>query len=101
MDKFLRDLSMTLIKRYIVKFLSRLNLHISFQSTLKSFLDEQDLPEKDPHNLQLDVSNKSKTARCYLCPISKRGFTYYKCLKCNNSMCTTHEASICKNCAED
>jgi len=68
---------------------------------LKSFLDERDLREEDPHNLRLDISNKLlKHVSCYLCPSSKRKCTKFKCLKCNNSMCYTHKASICRSCAE-
>jgi len=101
-DKFLLELSMALIKPYLIKLLSRPNLHILIQCKLKSFLDEQDLPKEDPRNLRLDISNKlSKMATCYLCPTSKRRNTCYKCLKCNNSMCKIHEASICQSCAED
>jgi len=68
-DTFLLELSMALIKPYLIKLLSRPNLHILVQCRLKSFLNEQDLHEKDPHNLR---SNKFKKARCYLCPALKR-----------------------------
>jgi len=100
-DRFLLELSMALVKPYLIKLLSRPNLHISVQYRLKSFLDEHDLPEKDFRKLQLDISNKSKLAKCYLCPTSKRGTSCYKCLKCNNSICKIHEASICQICAEN
>jgi len=101
-DKFLLELSMALIKPYLIKLLSRPNLHISVQCRLKSFLDEQDLPEEDSRNLRLDISNKlSKQATCYLCPTSKSGNTRFNCLKCNNSMCRIHKASICQSCAEN
>jgi len=93
---------MALIKPYIIKLLSRPNLHILVQCRLKSFLDENDLHEEDPRNLQLDDSNKLlKEARCYLCPTSKRKTTKIKCLKCNNFMCHIHKASICQSCAND
>jgi len=97
-DTFLLELSMALIKPYIIKLLSRPSVHILNQCRLKSFLD---LPEEDVRKLRLDISNKSKTAKCFLCPTSKRIKTYSKCLKCNNFMCTKHKASICQNCAED
>jgi len=101
-DRFLLELSMALIKPHLIKLLSRTNLHVLVQCRLKSFLDEQDLSEKDPRNLRLDISNKlSKMKTCYLCPISKRKLTSFKCLKCNNSMCATHKASICRSCAEN
>jgi len=99
-DRFLLELSMALIKPYLIKLLSRPNLHILVQCRLKSFLDEQDLPEKDPRNLRLDISNKSKR-RCYLCLTSKSRCVSFKCLKCNNFMCKIHKASICQICAED
>jgi len=95
-DKFLLDLSMALIKPYFINSLLHSNLHISVQCRLKFFLNEQDLPEEDPRNLRLDISNKlSKIARCSLCPISKRRLTRSKCLS------MMHEASICQNCAQD
>jgi len=101
-DKFLLELSMTLIKPYLIKLLSRPNLHILVQYRLKSFLDENDLSEEDPRNLQLNISNKLYTTlSCYLCPSIIRRRAYYKCLKCNNSMCNIHEASICQRCAEN
>jgi len=100
-DTFLLELSMALIKPYLIKLLSRPNLHILVQCRLKSFLNENDLPEEDPCNLQLDILNKSKVGSCYLCPTSKRINTRSKCLKCDNFMCKIHEASICQNCAED
>jgi len=40
---------------------------------LKVFLDEYDLPGKNPHILRLDISNKlHKTAKCYLYSIKKK-----------------------------
>jgi len=101
LDTFKLELSMALIKPYIIKLLLRPNLHILVQCRLKSFLDEYDFCEKNPHILRLDTSNKAKEARCYLCPISKRKRTNFKCLNCNNYMCKIHEASICQSCAED
>jgi len=98
-DRFLLEISMTLIKPYLIKLLSRPNLHILVQCRLKSFLDENDLLEKDLRNLQLDISNKPRS--CYLCPTSKRIMTRSKCLKCNNFMCIKHKASICQSCAVD
>jgi len=100
-DRFLLEISMGLIKPYLLKLLLRPNLHILVQYRLKSFLDENNLPEEYSCNLRLDVSNKSKRVGCYLCPTSKRIRTYSKCLKCNNFMCTKHKASICQSCAED
>jgi len=67
-DRFLLELSMALIKPYLIKLLSRSNLHILVQCSLKSFLDEQDLPEEDPRNLRLNIS---KNATGYLCPTKK------------------------------
>jgi len=52
-DRFLIELSMALIKPYLIKLLSRPNLHILVQCRLKSFLDEHDLPEEDSRNLRL------------------------------------------------
>jgi len=101
-DEFLLDLSMALIKPYIIKLLSFHNLHISVQCRLKSFFDEQDLPGDDPRNLRLDISNRVSICwTCCFCPISKRKTTSFKCLKCNNSMCYIHKASICQSCAKD
>jgi len=101
-DRFLLELSMALIKPYLIKLLSRPNLHILVQCRLKFFLDEHDLSEEDLRNLRLDISNKlSKHAMCYLCPTSRRKDTMLKCLKCNNSMCKIHKASICQSCAKD
>jgi len=101
-DNFLLALSMTLIKPYLKKLLSCSNSHILVQYRLKSFLDEYDFSENDPRNLQLDISNKlSKKAKCYLCPTFQRRCTRNKCLKCNNSICMMHKASICQSCAEN
>jgi len=91
-----------LIKPYLIKLLSRPNLHILVQCRLKSFLDKNDLPEGEPRKLRLDISNKlTKKATCYLCPTSKRKDTMFKCLNCNNLMCEIHQASVCQSCAED
>jgi len=101
-NKFLLELSMALIKPFLIKHLSRPNLHISVQCRLKFFLDEQDLPEEDSRNLRLDISNRVESRRgCCFCPISKRKNTKLICLKCNNSMCKIHKASICQNCAKN
>jgi len=100
-DRFLLELSMGLIKPYFLKLLLRPNLHILVQCRLKSFLDENDLSEEDSRNLRLIILNKSMPVKCYLCPVSQRRNTRNICLKCNNSMCMMHEASICPNCAKD
>jgi len=99
-DRFLLELSMALIKPYLMKLLSSHNLRNSVQYRLKFFLDEQDLPGEDPRNLRLDISNRVYRQICYFCPILKKKLTSFKCLKCNNSMCKIHKASICQSCAE-
>jgi len=99
-NKFLFELSMTLVKPFLVKLLLRPNLHVSVHCSLKSFLDKQDLPEEDPHNLRLDISNRVSRQICRFCPILNKKKTTFKCLKCNNSMCHVHKASICQSCAE-
>jgi len=98
-NEFLLELSMALIKPYLVKLLWSGNLHISNQFTPKTFLDERDLREEYRRNLRLGISKKFKKRRCYLCPKSQRISTRNNCLKCNNFMCTMHEASICQSCA--
>jgi len=99
-NEFLLELSMALIKPFLLKLLLRPNLHVSIQCRLKPFLDERDLREENLRNLRLDTLNKFKRGYCYLCPISKRKFRSFKCLKCNNYVCYIHKASICQSCAE-
>jgi len=98
-DRFLLELSMALIKPYLIKLLSRPNLHILVQCRLKSFLNEHDLPGDDSRNLR--HFKQIILGKCYLCPNSKRERTRCKCLKCNNHMCKIHNASICQSCAEN
>jgi len=100
-DKFMLDLSMTLIKPYFIERLSRPNVHISAKYLIKAFLDEHGFGER-LHNLRLDISNKlDKQTSCHICYMIKRRFTIYKCLKCNIPMCKKHTAKICQSCAED
>jgi len=99
-DKFLLDLSMALIKPFLINRLSCPKLNISQKYIIKSFLDEQDLPEEDHSNL--NVSNKlPKNAKCRICTFLKREATDYKCLKCNQPTCMQHMANICLICAEN
>jgi len=71
--EFLLELSMALIKPYLVKVLWSGNLHISNYFAPKTFLDERDLREEYRRNLRLAISKRFKTGRCYLCPKSQRG----------------------------
>jgi len=99
-DKFLLDLSMALMKPYLLERLSRA-ISLSTKYIIKSFLYEQDLLEEKRCNLRLDGSNKCKSTQCHFCLVSKRKNTIHKCLKCDTPMCTPHTAKICQSCAED
>jgi len=104
-EQFLLELSMTLIKPFLIQRLSQPAIKLPVKFNIKNFLNEQDLKEiQDLHNLRLDISNVlSHTVKCSFCWFFnwQTKTTRQKCLLCQISMCATHKSKICQSCAEN
>jgi len=104
-NKFLLELSMTLIKSFLTTRLLYYTLKFLTKCLIKTFLNDEDLfkEREGPCNLRLDTSNKlyKVALYCYFCLFSKgRTKIVRKCLKCNIPLCEQLMAKICQSCAE-
>ena len=95
------ELSMQLVKSFLVRRLATLTLRINWRTIIREFLEARNLPE-DLDITDEFVDNKmSKQKRCNLCPSSLDRKIFYKCLRCDKAMCKEHVAKIICECAKN
>jgi len=99
---FIRDLSMALIKPFLVHRLShplRTVLRVQIESFLNLNLNCKDIPENKNPQLLLAENKMAKQKRCGFCPTAFDRKTSHKCLRCDVPMCKEHTAKICSKCS--
>jgi len=98
-DLYSQDLSMALIKPYLIQRLSNASVNFSIKSLIEPFLEKQDLP-KDSYTEPLD-NKLNKQEKCKHCSPKSMKTTTIMCVRCKKPMCKDHVAKICQYCAEN
>jgi len=96
---FIRNLSMTLIKPFLIHRLSLPSLRTVLRLQIESFVSYIDIPEDQDFRLLLADNKIAKQKRCGFCPVALDRKTSYKCLRCEFLMCKEHVAKICFECS--
>jgi len=102
-DKFLQELSMALIKPFLIQQLLQSEIKLPIKLNIKYFLSKQNLEKINLDNTRLNISHKLKNpVNCTYCTFfnSKIKTTRQKCVACNTPTCTDHRANICLSCAK-
>ncbi|XP_033216795.1 piggyBac transposable element-derived protein 4-like [Belonocnema kinseyi] len=96
---FLVQLSMELIKPYLLQRRARPSLRRNITTLIGEFLDNKEIPEDQDIRYYIGENKLDKPKRCGLCHASSDRKTNYKCLKCDLPMCKEHTAKICVVCS--
>lgn len=90
--KFLKDLSLQLVKGQIDRRLQHKNLPRELAANVKKRCSEAPEREEPP-------PKKSTTLRrCYYCPRGKDRKSRYSCYKCDVCLCLEHIKPVCQRC---
>ena len=89
------ELSMQLVKPLLVRRLATPTLRINLRTIIREFLEARDFLEDLDIRDEFVDNKMSKKKRCNLCPSSLDRKTFYKCLRCDKTMCKEHAAKIC------
>lgn len=96
---YILDLSLSLIKSFLIMKLKLPTLQATLRSEIEAILNSEDLPETENPRDLLAENKLEKYKHCGYCPNSLDRKTCYKCLRCDNPMCKEHTAKICVECS--
>ncbi|XP_036145519.1 piggyBac transposable element-derived protein 4 isoform X1 [Monomorium pharaonis] len=97
--KFMFELSLALVKPFLIRRLATPTLRLKLRNMIEDFLEAKDLPEDQEVRDFLADNKMPKQKRCGFCPSALDRKTYYKCLQCDMPMCREHVAKICCECS--
>jgi len=98
-DLYSQDVSMALLKPFLIRRLLSADVNLSIKSLIEPFLEKQDLP-KDSFSEQL-CNKLDVSAKCEICSPKSIKKTNIMCVRCKKPMCRAHVAKICLYCAEN
>ena len=98
-NDFILELSLALTKPFLASRLNSSTLRTTLRVQIEAFLGcKNSLADQVTSGLMVD-NRMAKPKRCSYCPAVVDRKTFYKCLRCEKSMCREHNAKICCNCS--